>query len=931
MSVSFPKYRKKLIEVDLPLNVINKESSHEKTIQHGHPSTIHIYWARRPLATCRAIIFASMVDDPSSCPERFPTEQSQRIERDRLHNLIGKLIKWENSNDDSILAQARYEIANSIARSRNETLQNDHDTVLQYLANHAPIAYDPFCGSGSIPLEAQRLGMKAIGSDLNPIAVLITKALIELPHKFNNKTPINPGSDPLFGTTHKKNISWRGVTGLANDIRYYGNWIGDEAYKRIGHFYPQVQDENGNHRTVIAWLWTRTIPCPNPLCGVNMPTIKNFQLSKRRGNQHWIRPIIDHQNRSISFIVQNHNTGVPKEATVNRNGVTCIACQNTVDLEYVREQARMGNMVEQMIAIVADGDRKRIFLSPKEEHIQTVLDAKPKWYPNDKCPKQALGGGMQKYGIIYQYQLFTERQLLALTTFSDLIQEVRYLIIQHGGDNKYADVILTYLVLAIGKMVDSHCKHAIWKAGRDSITGMFPRPAIAMVWDFAEANPFSTQTKSWTSQIKWIARSVENLPTHTNYGKSFQSDAATATDFNNDSIIITDPPYYDNIAYADLSDFFYTWIRPLLKNVYSDLFATISTPKMDEIISNRYRFNNTRQRFENLLGQSLKLMRKHSTYEYPLLIFYAYKQHENKHEGRISTGWETMLNALITSGFQIIRTWSMHTELASRPISLGTNALGSSIVLVCRPRPYNAHSCIHSEFLNEISTKLPIALDYLTRENHIAPTDLAQAMIGPGMEIYSQYSKVETISGESISVRQALIEINNVIAKYFEHQEGKLDSETRFCIDWLKEHSYDEGTFGEANVLSQAQNIDITNLSQNHQILNAQYGKVQLLPIEYFSPSREIPNVPMTTWEGCMRIAYHMDSNREDAGGIDGAARDITRMDNTNYVEQLAYILYNYYDNLGKSQDAHLFNNIVTNWQVLMTKANNIRHEKQLI
>ena len=295
-----PPPPRKLIEVDLPLDAINAESAREKSIRHGHPSTLHLWWARR----CRAVIFASLVDDPADCPHEFPTIAQQRAERQRLHDLIKRLVKWENSSDPDLLAEARYEIARSVARARQETAPDAPDAVLQYLNRRAQPIYDPFCGGGSIPLEAQRLGLRAIGSDLNPVAVLITKALIELPPKFANRPPVNPDSDPMGLTIGKgknaRQTSWRGAAGLAADIRYYGRQMRALAYAKIGHLYPQAQLPDGGATTVIAWLWARTVPCPNPACGVTMPLMTTFQASKKRGNEHWMWPQVDQQTRTVT-------------------------------------------------------------------------------------------------------------------------------------------------------------------------------------------------------------------------------------------------------------------------------------------------------------------------------------------------------------------------------------------------------------------------------------------------------------------------------------------------------------------------------------------------------------------------------------------------------------------------------------------------------
>ena len=920
-------YRRKLIEVDLPLDDINRESAREKSIRHGHPSTLHLWWARRPLAACRAVIFASMVDDPSSCPNEFPNEEEQRIERERLHNIIRQLIKWENTDENkpavkALLAEARYEIARSVARSRGETAPTDPIEVLNYLREHTLPIYDPFAGGGSIPLETQRLGLKAIASDLNPVAVLLNKAMIEIPPKFRNHPPVNPEADRIgimVGKGKKtQRLPWRGASGLANDIRYYGAWMCEEAFKRIGHLYPKAKLPDGSVATVIAWLWARTIPCPNPACGVQMPLLKTFQISKMRNNVHWIKPIVDHGARRVSFVVQNHRRGVPENGTVNRNSAICVACNNAAPLSYVREQARAGNIGEQMTAIVAEGDRRRLYVSPTNEHIQTAISAEPAWRPTQTITKTPKVSALT-YGATHWHQLFTERQLTALTTFSDLQTEVRNQITQDGRDNDYAETVCIYLPFAISKFANINSSFASWMNDRGAFRETFSRQAIPMIWDFAESNPFSNSTGNWMAPIDRIAKVVERLPVDANSGTVHQADASTTIHAEDGPVIVTDPPYYNNIDYADLSDFFYVWLRPLLRDVYPDLFAGILTPKDEEITAIPSRFDDPRQRFEDLLNKTLQLIRERCSPEYPSSIFYAYKQQEEEREGRASTGWETMLSAIVSAGFQIVGTWPMRTEGSGRLNALATNALASSVVLVCRPRPNDAPNATRSEFSNALEKELPTALDQLTREGHIAPTDLAQAAIGPGMQIYSRYRRVETISGEPVSVREALVAINRAIADYDERQEGDLDSESRFCLDWLKQHGYEEGTYGDAETLARAKNVAIRKLQHSDGLLIAEEGKVQLLPLDTFSDSEQLTLGDTTAWEGCFRMAYHL--NREDGKGVEGAAHIGREMgSNVESVERLARLLYNHYDRKGDSQNAVIFNNLVTEWQRIREK-----------
>ncbi len=926
MTTTQPAYRKKLIEVDLPLDAINAESAREKSIRHGHPSTLHLWWARRPLAACRAVIFASLVDDPSACLEEFTTPEKQTAERGRLHDLIRRLVVWENSSDERVLAEARKEIAKSVARSRNETAPTESAAVLDYLNRQAQPIYDPFCGGGSIPLEAQRLGLRAVGSDLNPVAVLITKALIELPPRFANQPPVNPEADPMGMTVGKgkreQKMPWRGAAGLADDIRYYGRQMRELAWERIGHLYPKAQLPDGSEATVIAWLWARTVPCPNPACGVAMPLMRTFQVSKKRGNEHWIRPVVDSVAKSVSFQLQNHRDGVPAEGTVNRNGATCVACGSTSPLSYVREQARAGNMGEVMTCIVAEGDRKRLFLSPTEEHIRIAKSAKPEWRPSGNLPEKALGFRVQGYGFTQWHQLFTDRQLTSLTTLNDLVSDVREVMMKDGASEKYANVLHIYLVLATGKYADYCSNFSSWIAASENVRNVFTRQALPMIWDFGEANPFANLAQNWISVIERIAEVIEKLSLNVNNGEVHQADASTTIYANSGPVIVTDPPYYDNIAYADLSDYFYIWLRPLLRDIYTNLFAGIVTPKVEEMIAEPNRFDDARQRFERLLIQTLRLIRDRCSPEFPLSIFYAYKQQEEEREGRSSTGWETMIRALVESGFQVIGTWPMHTERQGRIRDIGSNALASSVVLVCRPRPEDAPIATRRQFLYALAAELPKALDQLTREGHIAPVDLAQAAIGPGMQIYSRYRRVETISGEPVTVREALAAINQAIADYDERQEGELDAPTRFCVDWLKQYGYKSGSYGVAQTLAQAKNVTIEDtLRDTHDLLTAAGGEVQLLPVDAYGAERRRRLSGMTAWEGACRMVWHL--SREEGQGIAGAAEVYRMMDSSvaESVERLARILYNHYDRKNDSANSVMFNSLVTVWPDIQAAA----------
>jgi putative DNA methylase len=822
-------YRKKLIEVALPLEAINKESAREKSIRHGHPSTLHLWWARRPLAACRAVLFASLVDDPSSGPEEFPTEAAQERERQRLFRIIEELVKWENTNNEHVLEAARREI-------------------LKSTDGNPPPVLDPFCGGGSIPLEAQRLGLKAYASDLNPVAVLITKALIEIPPRFAGRPPVNPEARTKMA--HRG--VWRGAAGLAEDVRYYGKWMRDEAEKRIGHLYPKVklpQERGGGEATVIAWLWARTVKCPNPACGVTMPLVHSLLVSTKPGEKAWVEPIVDKARKTVQFEIKM-GSGAPPEGTVNRRGARCIVCGQSVPFDHVRAEGKTGRMGAQLMAIVARGERGRTYLPPNDVQAAIAAQAQPKWAPESSLPEHALGFRVQIYGMTKHRDLFTTRQLVALATFSDLVSEARERVQQdaidaglsldgtplHAGGSSataYADAVVTYLGFVVDRTASMNSALCWWNT-EGFIAQTFGRPTLSMVWDFAECNPLGDSTGSWAGAVGWVTGVMKESQTQKN-GVAEQLDAAVALMNIDTPVVSTDPPYYDNIGYADLSDFFYVWMRRSLGRVYPSLFSTLLTPKAQELIATPYRFNGAMTKAEDHfltgLGKAFRLMRVRAHPNYPLTVYYAFKQAEedenDEGDGAIaSTGWETILDGLLSAGFQITGTWPMRTERTARPREHGSNALASSIVLVCRPRPEDAPLATRREFLTTLRRELPPALRQLQQGN-VAPVDLAQAVIGPGMAVFSRYAKVLEADGSPMRVRTALQLINQELDAYFTEQEGDLDADTRFCLAWFEQHGMEEAAFGQADVLARAKNTAVEALARDG-LLEARAGKVRL-------------------------------------------------------------------------------------------------------
>ncbi|MGG6265702.1 DUF1156 domain-containing protein [Leptolyngbya sp. AN03gr2] len=912
--------RKKLIEVALPLEEINKQSAREKSIRHGHPSTLHLWWARRPLASCRAVLFASLVDDPSARPEEFPTEEAQAIERKRLLELIEKLVAWENVNNQELLAEAQAEI-------------------LKSTNGNPPPVLDPFCGGGSIPLEVQRLGLEAHASDINPVAVLITKALIEIPPKFKNQPPVNPEAQKQL-----KANQWFGAQGLAEDVRYYGKWIRDEAEKRIGHLYPKVKlpkELGEGEATAIAWLWARTVKCPNPTCGCQMPLVKSFELSTKKGKAAWVEPVIDRTQTPpvVNFTVKT-GEGKAREGTVGRRGAVCIACDTPMALDYVRSEGKAKRMSEQLMAIVAEGHRGRVYLPPNSNHVKIAQQAQPQWRPELELPENPRNFNTLIYGLTTFGDLFTDRQLIALTTLSDLVKEVRDRICQDAAQTRektevesYADAISTYLGFAIDKLADYNSSICSWHSGRDTIRNTFARQAIPMSWDYSEVNLFSDSTGNFKGGIKWIVEVLANLPTlRIQSGKSEQKDARTPFDNIDKSnlpiVFTTDPPYYDNISYAELSDFFYVWLRQSLGSIYPELFSTLATPKEQELVAAPYRFGGDKEKakqfFEDGLNQAFQeiknvcdlacILHKQCNQDYPFSVFYAFKQTETESENGLqltaSTGWETMLESLIKAGFSITGTWPMRTELSNRMIGRDSNALASSIALVCRPLPKTAPKTTRRDFLNALKRELPAALRAMQQGN-IAPVDLAQASIGPGMAVFSRYKQVLESDGTPMRVRTALQLINQTLDEYLTEQEGELDADTRWALTWFEQHQFDDGNFGDAETLSKAKVTSIQGLVSAG-ILTAKSGKVRLLHRDDL-PSQWNPkgDTRIPDWEATQHLIKALLERGEHQAAFLLNQLDLDR---TEIYRDLAYRLYNICDRKSWTQEAIAYNSLVISW-----------------
>jgi putative DNA methylase len=935
------KTRKKLIEVALPLEAINTASAREKSIRHGHPSTLHLWWARRPLAAARAVIFAQMVDDPSSYPDLFPTEKKQEKERDRLFRIIEKLVEWENTTNETVLQAARDEIWASWRRACAENVDHSRAKEL-YDRKKLPAFHDPFAGGGALPLEAQRLGLESYATDLNPVAVLINKAMIEVPPKFSGKPPVNPASHAEKSLDPRQ---WKGAQGLANDVRFYGQWMRDEAEKRIGSLYPKIEVTAemakvrpdlkpyvGRKLTVIAWLWARTVKSPNPaFAKVDVPLASTFMLSTKAGKEAYVEPVIE--NGGYRFTVK---VGKPKDSEGAKLGTTagkraafrCLMSGVPVAYDHIRNEGQAGRMGARLMAIVAEGDRGRVYLAPTPEHEAVALKAKPEWKPDVALPVNPRDFKTPNYGLMTFADLFTSRQLVALTTFSDLVGEARDRIkrdaIKAGladgskalhdggiGASAYADAIAVYLAFAVSKMTNIGSSIASWMSDRGAFRETFARQAIPMTWDFAEANTFADIGGSFTIAIDKGAMAIDAFPSGPNAVVQ-QADASSQT-ISLGKVISTDPPYYDNIGYADLSDFFYVWLRRSLRSVFPNLFATLAVPKAEELVATPYRHGSKEKAeffFLSGMTQAMHRLSEQAHPAFPVTIYYAFKQSESDgSDGTTNTGWDTFLAAVIEAGFAISGTWPIRTEGSGRMIAMGNNALASSIVLVCRPREANAPTATRREFVSALKGELPQALAHLQAGN-IAPVDLAQAAIGPGMAVYTRYSKVLDAEGKPLSVREALSLINQTLDEALAEQEGDFDADSRWALTWFEQTGFSEGEFGVAEQLSKSKNTAVSSLAEAG-ILTSKAGKVRLLkPNELPADWDPVTDLRLTAWE----VVHHLIRALETGGEAAAAALVAKLGSKAETARELAYRLYTLCERKKRAAEALAYNGLVQSW-----------------
>jgi putative DNA methylase len=962
------KSPKKLIEVALPLDDINEAAAREKSIRHGHPSTLHLWWARRPLAAARAVIFAQMVNDPGYQRELgFGVNKKEaEIKREKLFQIIRDLVKWENTNNEDVLQRAR----DAIWESWRETCQlnRNHPQAAEiFNPEKLPAFHDPFAGGGALPLEAQRLGLESYASDLNPVAVMINKAMIEIPPKFSGCAPIGPIPDAdkfdKKSATKDMHCDWSGSKGLAEDVRRYGSWIREEAFKRIGHLYPKVKitDEmiaeredlaeyKGEELTVIACLWARTIKSPNPMFShVDVPLVSSYILSSKAGKEAWIEPIVNGEVYEFKVRIGKP----PKEAAAGtkagRGGnFNCLVSNTPIPVQTIRDQGRAGTLGQKLIAVVAEGSRGRVYLSPTYDMEMITNLAKPEWQPETLINHNPRDIRTQLYGLDKYGDLFTPRQLVALTTFSDLVQEARLKVIADAkssgmkDDNKgiesgglgataYADAVAVYLGMAVSRTANTINAHAVWSQSREQTANLFSRQAIGMSWDFPEVNPFAGAAGDFGLTTTSMKKNIENYVTLFE-GHVVQQDAMTQR-ISANKVVSTDPPYYDNVAYADLSDFFYVWMRPTLRNIYPTLFSTMAVPKAEELVAAPYRHGGKEKSevfFLEGMKKAIRNIAEQAHPVFPVTIYYAFKQSETKDDTTSSTGWETFLEAVVKAGFSIDGTWPMRTE---RPtgVKTGSNVLASSVILVCRKRPLVTDLITRREFQKELRNEMPEALETMiggeTGKTPIAPVDLAQAAIGPGMAIYSKYGAILNQDGSSLSVHDALVLINQAITDYLNPDSGRSDSDTLFCSAWFEQYGWGTGNFGEADTLARAKGTSVEGV-RDAGVVESSTGKVRLLkwseyPTDY-DPRTDKRN---PIWEACHQIIRVLQTQGENSAG-----QLLARMpEHGEPIRQLAYHLYTLCERKKWAEEARAYNELIGSWSAISAASYEVGHVQEQV
>ncbi len=878
-------YRTKLIEVALPVEEISKACRRDKNRKVGTIKNVHKWFAPMPTPAWRALLFAALVDDPGE-PRR----------RAELVNLIKRLVPEDGGPaTDSTLAEVR-----RVLRASGEL----------------PVVFDPFCGGGSTLVEAQRLGLPAVGSDLNPVAVLITRTLTQLIPRVRGRAPIQP-EDRLAA------VSGGSLDGLVTDVRHYARRVREVAWQQVGHLYPAV---NGD--TVIACLWARTVTCANPACGATIPLYTSPWLSKRRSEKRWLKPVAVGKHAEFEI---GEGDGPPPPATkASPRGATfrCLSCPEPTPEAYVKAEGEAGRLGIQLLAVVVDGATGRRYLPADENQRKTADVTVPDDSPELALPNYTRWFSPPAFGLTTQADLYTPRQLHVLGAFADAVAQVPDWVTADGGDASYATTIATILGLCVGKLAMSNSTQARWYIGNDNgtprVIPAFGRHALPMMWDFTELNPFCDRAANWSGILESILAGLRALPPSKESAYVAQCDVRKAGDLvrARTALVATDPPYFGQIGYADLSDYFYVWERRALRNVHPDLFGTIAAPKDAELIATPYRHGGdmsvARRYFVDGFTEAFTALRKAARPDLPMIIIYAHRQEEAEEDGLTSSAWDAIIEALLTAGLGVAGTWPVHATHSSRQIGLGTNSLASYTAMVCRPRRVDAAMTDRPGFLRVLRAELPPAIRKM-QDAAVPALDLTQAALGPGLAVFSRFAQVVEPSGDPMSVRTAIGLINQVRSEALTEQQDEFDTATRWAVQWFDEYGFGEGPYDRAEVLFTGTDTSFDGLKRAD-IIDSRPSKVRLVRPDELPDNWE-PSGRPPVWGVTMHLLQRL-----DRGGEDAAARLLSQVGgNRDGARDLAYRLADICERKRRAREALAFDGLIISWPEISKRATGIQ------
>jgi putative DNA methylase len=861
--LDLPKpYQKKLIEVALPLEAINTACRADKASSRSIRN-LHKTFAPMPSPALRAILYASFVNDPGE----------PRGRREVLAELERLVSGDPGQPPPASVDAARKRIRASLADEKG------------------PTVIDPFCGGGSTLVEAQRLGLAAEGADISAVAVLVTKLLTEIPPQVEAQTAI---TEPALA----------GIPGFQADVRHYATWIHDRAQEELADLYPSAP--NGD--PVIAWWWARTVASPDPsVGGAQVPLVSSWQLSATRSNEAIVRPIVSSDRRAVSFEMTSGGTAPPPSKE------QCVITGTPITFEYLRGEGAAGRLGMRLIAGISDGPHGRSYWIADEDHLSAAERARPLDPPETELPDN-LGFRVQNYGVTRWDQLFTRRQLAMLETFARLVAAIPERVQSDGGDPDRSKWIAAVLGLCLGKLAQRSSTLVAWRTRRDAKSKAEPafgRNDLPMTWDFAEVNPFAGSVGDWNRIVELSLNAFEYIEPRGPASAVFLEDARTFVASKSNAMCVTDPPYFDAIGYSGLYDFFYIWLRRALKASHEELFSTVLSRRDTELIADPGRHNKSRtaarQYFIDGFTDTFELVRSAADPAFPTVVVYAYRESG----GQGATGWEAMLQAIVAAGLSITGTWPIHGTGRTRLRGQGSNALATYVVLVCRPRSQDAAVVGVADFIRALRSEIPMAVRVLQAAT-IAPVDLAQAVIGPGMRVYTSYREVLDADGKSVAVGTALSHINRVLGETLDQQEADFDAPTRWAVAWYAENGFGAGDFGRADHLARAKVTSVDALRHSG-IVGAEAGRVWLVGRDALASYDPMADSTPTVWEATQWLAWELSRHGELA-----AAEALQRLSvDREAVRELAYLLFSIADRSGSADEAVAYNSLVLAWPEL--------------